>query len=221
MDYWKRSLSYSKKDTGNPLPTHMHFILQANRFHTAKTLRIWDWCSIIHFPRRIKWTLSADGYILRWEDSGALHHIHLCELGGSWYYHWWCQFFFIAMWSIPKLQRDFVIKYKWHSIPVLDMCMVLTPYLECHWVSFSVSEYVAKCTILSRVESRVTCMTRSSLVAQDAWAESSSFDIITMQQQPNSLLMELSCGMVCRCQWERNVAFREKCRSFMEQTPNN
>jgi hypothetical protein len=90
--------------------------------------------------------------------------------------------FFIAMWSIPKLQRNFVINYKWHLIPVLDMCTVfqdviiflimLTPYLECHWVSFSVSEYVAECTILSRVESRVTCMTRSNLVAQNAWAES-------------------------------------------------
>jgi hypothetical protein len=26
--------------------------------------------------------------------------------------------------STPKLQRDFVINYKWHSIPVLDMCTV-------------------------------------------------------------------------------------------------
>jgi hypothetical protein len=47
---------------------------------------------------------------------------------------------------------------------------MLTTYLECRWISLSVSEYVVKCTILSRVESRVTCMTRSSLVDQDDWA---------------------------------------------------
>jgi hypothetical protein len=111
------------------------------------------------------------------------------------------------MWYIPKLQQDFVINYKGQSIPVLDMCTVfqdviifLTPYLECRWVSFSVSEYVAKCKILSRVESRVTCMTRSSLVAQDAWAESLYLATITLQQEPHSLFVELSYGMICRGQ---------------------
>jgi hypothetical protein len=74
----------------------------AKRFHTVKSLRIWDWCSIMHFPERIKWTLSADGYILRWEDSEALHHTHLWELGGSYSYHWQFHYFFIAMWSIPN-----------------------------------------------------------------------------------------------------------------------
>jgi hypothetical protein len=109
------------------------------------------------------------------------------------------------MWSIPKLQRDFVINYRWHSIPVLHTCTVfqdeiifllmLTPYLECRWVCFSVSEYVAKCKILSRVKNRVTCMTRSSLVAQDAWAASLYLATITLQQQPHSLFVELSCGI--------------------------
>jgi hypothetical protein len=64
------------------------------------------------------------------------------------------QFFFVTMWSFPKLLRDFVINYKWHSILVLDMCSVfqdgiiflimLTLYLECRLVSFSVSEYAAR-----------------------------------------------------------------------------
>jgi hypothetical protein len=106
---------------------------------------------------------------------------------------------------------------------VLDICTVfqdvviflimLTLYLECRWVSFSdyvyvqimfmfrlCFKYVAKCTILSRVECRVTCMTRCSLVAQDAWAESLFLAKTMLQQQPHSLLVELSCGMVCRCQ---------------------
>jgi hypothetical protein len=39
---------------------------------------------------------------------------------------------------------------------VIIFLIILTPFLECRWVSFSVSEYVAICTILSRVQSRVT-----------------------------------------------------------------
>jgi hypothetical protein len=34
--------------------THLQSILQANRFRAAKVLRIWDLCSLMHFPGRIK-----------------------------------------------------------------------------------------------------------------------------------------------------------------------
>jgi hypothetical protein len=34
--------------------THLQSILQANRLCTAKALKIWDWCSRMHFSGRIK-----------------------------------------------------------------------------------------------------------------------------------------------------------------------
>jgi hypothetical protein len=89
----------------------MQSILQANSFHTAKALRIWDWYSILG--------QSSEPY----QQTGifcvekTLEHciIHTCgnsaEVGtiiGS-------------IWSIPKLQRDFFINYKWHSIPVYSV----------------------------------------------------------------------------------------------------
>jgi hypothetical protein len=101
---------------------------------------------------------------------------------------------------------------------------MLTPYLECRWVSFSVSEYVAKCTILSPVESRVTCMTRSSLVAQDAWAESLYLATTTLTTAASFFVRGaiLWNDLPMSVREERGVGkFREKCRSFMEQTANN
>jgi hypothetical protein len=81
----------------------------------------------------------------------------------------------------------------------------LTPY-------YSVSEYAAKCTILSQAESRVTCMTRSSLVAR-----------ITMQQQPHSFcsrsyLVELSAAVSKKGTWRWEVHGKV---SFVHRAANN
>jgi hypothetical protein len=134
------------------------------------------------------------------------------------------------MWSIPKLQRDFAINYKWDSTPVLDTCTVfqdviiflimLTPYLECRWVSFSVSEYVAKCTILSPVDLYDSIQFGRSrrlggiIIPRHNYATTAASFFVRGAILWNDLPMSV--------REERDVGkFREKCRSFMEQTANN